>query len=123
MISRRRFVATGASGILLSGCDRLTHNEDFRGVLRSAEKLTMSAQRVVAPREALAREYSEADMSPFFRSNGTANPGTDEYARHFRRSARFRTKRKSPVTTVSRGGAQSANGTACGCRRFSTRRG
>ena len=82
MISRRRFVATGASGLLLSGCDRLTHNESFRGVLRSAEKLTMSAQRVVAPRNALAREYSEADMSPFFRSNGTANPGTDEYARH-----------------------------------------
>ena len=82
MISRRRFVATGASGLLLSGCDRLTHNESFRGVLRSAEKLTMSAQRVVAPRDALAREYSEADMSPFFRSNGTANPGTDEYAQH-----------------------------------------
>jgi DMSO/TMAO reductase YedYZ molybdopterin-dependent catalytic subunit len=81
MISRRRFVATGASGLLLSGCDRLTHNENFRGVLRSAEKLTMSAQRIVSPRDALAREYSEADMSPFFRSNGTANPGTDEYAR------------------------------------------
>jgi DMSO/TMAO reductase YedYZ molybdopterin-dependent catalytic subunit len=82
MISRRRFAATGASGLLLSGCDRLTHSESFRGVLRSAEKLTMSAQRVISPRDALAREYSEADMSPFFRSNGTANPGTDEYAQH-----------------------------------------
>jgi DMSO/TMAO reductase YedYZ molybdopterin-dependent catalytic subunit len=82
MIGRRRFVATGASGLLLSGCDRLTHGESFRGVLRSAEKLTMSAQRVVSPRDALAREYSEADMSPFFRSNGTANPGTSEYEQH-----------------------------------------
>ena len=32
MISRRRFVATGTSGLLLSGCDRLTHSESFRGV-------------------------------------------------------------------------------------------
>jgi DMSO/TMAO reductase YedYZ molybdopterin-dependent catalytic subunit len=82
MIGRRRFIATGASGLLLSGCDRLTHSESFRGVLRSAEKLTMGAQRVVAPRNALARVYSEADMSPIFRSNGTANPGTSEYAQH-----------------------------------------
>ncbi|MEP7129670.1 MAG: molybdopterin-dependent oxidoreductase [Sphingomicrobium sp.] len=85
MITRRRFVAagaTGATGLLLSGCDRLTHNERFRGVLRSAEKLTIRAQRVVAPRDALAREYSAADMSPFFRANGTANPGTSEYAQH-----------------------------------------
>jgi DMSO/TMAO reductase YedYZ molybdopterin-dependent catalytic subunit len=82
MISRRRFVAAGASGLLLSGCDRLTHSESFRGVLRSAEKLTMRAQRVVSPRDALAREFSEADMSPFFRSNGTAKPNTPEYVRH-----------------------------------------
>jgi DMSO/TMAO reductase YedYZ molybdopterin-dependent catalytic subunit len=82
MISRRRFVATGASGLLLSGCDRLNHSESFRGVLRSAEKLTMGAQRVVSPRDALAREYREADMSPFFRSNGTVNPGTSEYEQH-----------------------------------------
>ena len=82
MISRRRFVATGASGLLLSGCDRLTHSQSFRGVLRSAEGLTMRAQRIVSPRDALAREYSATDMSPFFRSNGTAKPATPEYAQH-----------------------------------------
>jgi len=82
MISRRRFVAAGASGLLLSGCDRLTHSQSFRGVLRSAEGLTMRAQRIVSPRDALAREYSEADLSPYFRPNGTSMPGTDEYAQH-----------------------------------------
>jgi DMSO/TMAO reductase YedYZ molybdopterin-dependent catalytic subunit len=82
MIGRRRFIATGASGLLLSGCDRLNNNAQFRGVLRSAEKLTMGAQRIVSPRDALAREYSEADMSPIFRSNGTSMPGTSEYAAH-----------------------------------------
>ena len=82
MISRRRFVATGASGLMLGGCDRLTRSPGFRGALRSAEKVTMGAQRLVSPRNALAREYSEADLSPIFRSNGTAHPGTSEYARH-----------------------------------------
>jgi hypothetical protein len=31
----------------------------------------MSTQRLISPRDALAREYSEAEMSPVFRSNGT----------------------------------------------------
>ena len=81
MITRRRFIATGTSG-LLAGCDRLNDSDSFRTVLRSAERLTMNAQRLVSPRDALAREYGEADMSPIFRSNGTRMPGTDEYARH-----------------------------------------
>jgi DMSO/TMAO reductase YedYZ molybdopterin-dependent catalytic subunit len=82
MINRRRFIATGASGLLLGGCDRLNNSPGFRGVLRSAEKLTMASQRLVSPRDALAREFSQADMSPIFRSNGTAMPGTSEYAQH-----------------------------------------
>jgi DMSO/TMAO reductase YedYZ molybdopterin-dependent catalytic subunit len=82
MISRRRFIATGASGLLLTGCDRLNNSPTFRGVLRSGEKLTMGAQRLISPRDALAREFTEADLSPIFRSNGTAMPNTPEYARH-----------------------------------------
>ncbi|HSR00465.1 MAG TPA: molybdopterin-dependent oxidoreductase [Sphingomicrobium sp.] len=82
MISRRRFIAGSASGLLLSGCDRLNDSARFRGTLRSAEKLTMSAQRLIAPRDALAREFSEADLSPVFRSNGTSMPSTSEYAQH-----------------------------------------
>jgi DMSO/TMAO reductase YedYZ molybdopterin-dependent catalytic subunit len=82
MIDRRRFIATGASGLLLGGCDRLNNSPEFRSALRSAEGLNMRAQRLVSARDALAREYGEADMSPIFRSNGTAHPGTPEYARH-----------------------------------------
>src|SRR6185369_12591062 len=82
MIDRRKFIATGASGLLLGGCDRLNNSAGFRGLLRSAEKLTMASQRLIAPRDALAREYGEADLSPIFRSNGTRMPGTPEYARH-----------------------------------------
>ena len=82
MIGRRRFIAAGASGLLLGGCDRLNNNPTFRDVLRSAEKLTTASQRLISPRDALAREYSEAEMSPFFRSNGTRMPGGEDYARH-----------------------------------------
>ena len=82
MIDRRRFIATGASGLLLGGCDRLNNSPEFRGVLRSAEKLTMASQRLISPRDALAHEYGEADLSPIFRSNGTRMPGTPEYAAH-----------------------------------------
>ena len=82
MIDRRRLIGTGASALLLGGCDRLNNNSGFRGVLRSAEKLTMASQRLISPRDALAREFSETDLSPIFRSNGTAMPGGDDYARH-----------------------------------------
>jgi DMSO/TMAO reductase YedYZ molybdopterin-dependent catalytic subunit len=82
MISRRRFIATTTSGLLLAGCDKLDRDPEFKGLLRSAEKLTMRSQRLVGGRNALAREFGEADLSPIFRSNGTAMPGTSDYARH-----------------------------------------
>ncbi|HWI75939.1 MAG TPA: molybdopterin-dependent oxidoreductase [Sphingomicrobium sp.] len=81
MITRRRFIAVGSAG-LLAGCDRLNNSQAFRGVLRSAEGLTMRAQRLISPRDALASEFTEADLSPIFRSNGTSMPGTPEYAQH-----------------------------------------
>lgn len=84
MITRRRFIAAGAgaSSMLLGGCDRLDQSESFRNVLRSAEGLTMRAQRLVMDRRALAREYSQAEMSPVFRSNGTRMPSGTSYAAH-----------------------------------------
>lgn len=81
MITRRGLLVggTSAGALLLGGCDRLNESEHFRGVLRSAEGLTMRAQRMIMDRNALAREFSTAEMSPIFRSNGTSNPGTPIY--------------------------------------------
>ena len=84
MITRRRFIATGTSGLMLGGCDRLNNSPSFRGGLRSAEKLAMASQRLISPRDALAREYAAADLSPIFRSNGTAMPNTPDYAQHLK---------------------------------------
>ena len=80
MISRRTLLA-GSAATLLTGCDKLNDSETFRGILRSAEGLTMRAQRLVSDRQALAREFSAADISPVFRSNGTRMPAGTEYQR------------------------------------------
>jgi DMSO/TMAO reductase YedYZ molybdopterin-dependent catalytic subunit len=84
MITRRRFagsLAAGAGSLLLAGCDRLNRSPGFRRILNSAEGLTMTAQRLVTDRRALAAEYGAADLSPVFRSNGTSFPGSAEYRR------------------------------------------
>ena len=78
MISRRTLLV-GSTAALLTGCDKFNDSERFRGVLRSAEGLTMKAQRLISDRAALAREFDAADISPIFRSNGTRLPAGPEY--------------------------------------------
>lgn len=79
---RRRFlgrIAAVAGGFALAGCDRLSRTAWFPPILERAEALTRGVQRLITPRDALAREYTEADLSPQFRSNGTAEPDNDDY--------------------------------------------
>jgi DMSO/TMAO reductase YedYZ molybdopterin-dependent catalytic subunit len=84
-ITRRRMIASlgaGASGLLLSGCDRIGGSEAFQSVQSSARNLTMRAQRLVIDRTALAPEFSAADMSPVFRTNGNVMPRSPAYLAH-----------------------------------------
>jgi DMSO/TMAO reductase YedYZ molybdopterin-dependent catalytic subunit len=85
-LRRRLLLALGAStaSSLLTGCDRLTESPAFSGVLRAGEALTYRTHRALLDRNALAREFTRADLSPVFRANGTMNPGTPEYSRHRR---------------------------------------
>jgi DMSO/TMAO reductase YedYZ molybdopterin-dependent catalytic subunit len=81
-LSRRRFLARifGAAGALaLSGCDALSRSEWFPKVLSAGEALNRSAQHLLAPRRAMAQEFTAADLSPQFRSNGTALPDSAAY--------------------------------------------
>lgn len=78
---RRRLVqgmvALAASA--LTGCDKLSNNPSFVDVLKSAEPLNKAAQGLLAGSEALAQEFSPADIAPTFRSNGTLMPSDADY--------------------------------------------
>lgn len=81
MIARRSVLAGGA-GLLVSACDRLNDSPVVRGLLREAADLHLPAQRLITPRDALAREFSESQMSPNFRANGNTAPDDPGYLRH-----------------------------------------
>lgn len=81
-LDRRAFLlraCTSGSVLLLAGCERLSRSEWFPKVLGSAEKLTQATHHLIAPRTAMAQEFTEADLSPQFRSNGTSNPENPQY--------------------------------------------
>jgi len=82
--SRRRFLAglaSSAGALALAGCDRLVQNANADALVRNAERLTMGSQRALLTRQTLAREFTEADLSPVFRANGTQMPDSEDYAR------------------------------------------
>src|SRR6202022_3029783 len=79
---RRRFLVralAGGSALALAGCEKLSRSEWFPKILESAESVTRSAQRLLLPRKAMAEEFTDADRSPYFRSNGTAMPRNPQY--------------------------------------------
>jgi len=85
LITRRRLLGAGvlgAGGLVLSGCDRLNESPGLRSLLESAEGLHMRSQRLITGRDALAREFSEGDMSPTFRANGNREVADNAYRQH-----------------------------------------
>ncbi len=78
---RRQFLVRGlgAGGALaLGGCDRLSSSERFDDVLGLAENLDLKLQRLILG-DALAPEFTEADITPNFKANGTDDPPDKEY--------------------------------------------
>lgn len=78
ILTRRNLFTIGAGGLLLSGCDKLSNSANFQSVLGSAEGATQRWQRLIG-RNALAREFTEADISPIFKANGSKSVDTDAY--------------------------------------------
>lgn len=89
-LSRRALVGSMAagSGLLLSGCDALGENPQFRKVLGMGEDANYAIHRTLVDRMALAKEFAPSQRSPIFRANGTRLPVGDVYARHL--STEFR---------------------------------
>jgi DMSO/TMAO reductase YedYZ molybdopterin-dependent catalytic subunit len=85
-LNRRRFLATatlGASTLALSGCDAFDFLADrdngVRNVLEGANDLTYRVQRLLAGRESLAQEFTEADIRQPQRPNGITAPDDSVY--------------------------------------------
>lgn len=80
-LSRRGLITGGAAlgGLLLAGCDRLSHAPAAQDLIGRAQGLTLHSQRLLLAGQPLAREYRLADRSPVFKANGSTQPGTPEY--------------------------------------------
>jgi DMSO/TMAO reductase YedYZ molybdopterin-dependent catalytic subunit len=79
---RRRFLARGigaAGTLFVAGCERLSNSDWFPKVLSAGETASAAAARAVTSRKSMAQEFTDADRSPTFRSNGTAEPDSDAY--------------------------------------------
>ncbi len=80
--SRRSLLlgATAAVGAaMLGGCDRLGEAEWFRRTLKTGEDANLFVQRLLLSDTKLAPEYAEADISPWFKPNGTEDPPDRDY--------------------------------------------
>jgi DMSO/TMAO reductase YedYZ molybdopterin-dependent catalytic subunit len=75
---KRRNVLAGIAATFTAGCTRIGETEWFGGVVRTAEGLHRTAQRALG-RPAMAPEFTRADISPFFRGNGSTDVDTPEY--------------------------------------------
>ncbi len=79
---RRKFfnrLLAGAGAITLAGCDKLSNSATFTKLLSAGETLSYNAHRLISTRKSMAQEFTEADLSPSFRSNGTSSPNNPDY--------------------------------------------
>ena len=82
---RRNFIKRTLLGVLalsLTGCDYFSRNKTFTKILGQAETLNRKFQKAIRPRAAMAKEFSETDLSPIFPINGNSNPENSTYQQH-----------------------------------------
>ena len=82
-LTRRQILVramAGAGAALLAGCDRLSQTSWAPKILGVGESASFAAQRLILTRKSMAEEFNQADLSPEFRSNGTAMPRSSTYA-------------------------------------------
>jgi DMSO/TMAO reductase YedYZ molybdopterin-dependent catalytic subunit len=71
--------SAAASGAVLSGCEKLSRTEWFPKILTAGESVNKAIHKTFI-RKAMAQEFTAADLSPTFRSNGTDVPDNPAYA-------------------------------------------
>ncbi|HTI67063.1 MAG TPA: molybdopterin-dependent oxidoreductase [Caulobacteraceae bacterium] len=71
-----------AGAAVLAGCEKVSESPKALAVAGAAETLTLKVQRLLQQRTALAPEFDEADISPFFKPNGETEPQNPDYLKH-----------------------------------------
>ncbi len=84
-LKRRRVlagIAASTSVLALSACDRFGEMPWSRRILETGEDINTAVQRFFLSPTSMAREFSESDVSPMFRANGSTDPDDAEYRTH-----------------------------------------
>ncbi len=80
--SRRSLLKAGLAslgGLALAGCDGGTDNPVVQKLFDAEAALTFKAQSAILGPHALAKEYTDADISRVFKANGSTDPQDDSY--------------------------------------------
>lgn len=75
----RRSVLAGLGLLFLGACSKVAETNVARSLFDRSQKWHQKIHRSLADRMALANEYSEADISPDFKGNGSVDINTPEY--------------------------------------------
>ena len=75
----RRTALAGIAALATGACSKVADSPAGRTLAKAAEGWHRGAHRKLASRQALAREYDKADISPDFRGNGTIRISEEAY--------------------------------------------
>lgn len=79
---KRRSVLAGLGAFLTGACSKIAESGPGASLLGATEKWNRSLHDLLGRRTALAREFTRADISPYFRGNGTTEPQEASYKAH-----------------------------------------
>lgn len=76
---KRRAALAGLAALFTGACSKVADTSAARSLFKTAEDWHLKMHRALAGEQALAPEYSHADLSPSFRGNGSVTVDTDQY--------------------------------------------
>ena len=79
---KRRAVMAGIGAMFVGACSKVADSKIGSSLLGAAEDWHRKAHRALSDRTALVNEYAKADISPYFRGNGSTSVDTDAYRLH-----------------------------------------
>lgn len=79
---KRRALLAGLGAMFVGACSKVADSAAGSSLLAAAEDWHRKAHRALTDRTALVREYTQSDISPYFRGNGSLIVDTAEYLQH-----------------------------------------